>query len=256
MAIYYSVSDIHGHYNEFIKSLNKIDLSDKQSRLILLGDYIDYGSQSFQVISKIIELEKIYPKQIITLIGNHEERFYDWFNLNQPTASAFLETIKSFFSTEELNYILKTNPNNFETGVRNEIRNNDKYIPFINWFQKRYEDSRYFETENQIFVHAGIDEEANNLWKDLTSPEIFTNKFPITTGRFYKDIISGHFASWEVAKDKSYLGKIYHDSKSHYFIDGDVKNSKTIPVICYDTVKKSYQYSKNTSLLPKKFDRA
>ncbi|HGR9839137.1 TPA: metallophosphoesterase, partial [Streptococcus pneumoniae] len=78
MAIYYSVSDIHGHYNEFIKSLNKIDLSDKQSKLILLGDYIDYGSQSFQVISKIIELEKIYPKQIITLFGNHEEWFYDW----------------------------------------------------------------------------------------------------------------------------------------------------------------------------------
>ena len=71
---------------------------------------------------------------------------------------------------------------------------------------------------------------------------MFTNKFPITTGGFYKDIISGHVASWEVAKDKSYLGKIYHDSKSHYFIDGDVKNSKTIPVLCYDTIKKSYHY--------------
>lgn len=242
MAIYYSVSDIHGHYNEFIKSLNKIDLSDKQSKLILLGDYIDYGSQSFQVISKIIELEKIYPKQIITLFGNHEEWFYDWLILDNPTASVFPETIKSFFSTEELNYILKSNPNNFETGVRNEIRNNDKYIPFINWFQKRYQDSRYFETENQIFVHAGIDEEANNLWKDLTRPEIFTNKFPITTGRFHKAIISGHIASWEVAKDRRYLGKIYYDSKSHYFIDGDVTNSKTIPVLYYDTITQKYHF--------------
>lgn len=139
MAIYYSVSDIHGHNNEFIKSLNKIDLSDKQSKLILLGDYIDYGSQSFQVISKIIELEKIYPKQIITLFGNHEEWFYDWLILDNPTASAFPETIKSFFSTEELNYILKTNPNNFETGVRNEIKNNIKFIPFINWLKNDIE---------------------------------------------------------------------------------------------------------------------
>ena len=241
MAKIYAISDIHGHYNEFIKSINKIDLSDKQSRLILLGDYIDNGSQSFQVISKIIELEKIYPKQIITLFGNHEEWFYDWLILDKPTASAFPETINSFFSTDELNYILKSNPNNFESGVRNEIRTNAKFIPFINWFQKRYEDSRYFETENQIFVHAGIDE-ANKLWKDLTSSEMFTNKFPITTGRFYKDIISGHIASWEVANNKSYLGKIYHDSKSHYFIDGDVKNSKTIPVICYDTITKKYYF--------------
>lgn len=241
MVKIYAISDIHGYLDEFIDALNKIDLSDKQSRLILLGDYIDNGSQSFQVISKIIELEKIYPKQIITLFGNHEEWIYDWLILDKPTASAFPETINSFFSTDELNYILKSNPNNFETGVRNEIRTNAKFIPFINWFQKRYEDSRYFETENQIFVHAGIDE-ANNLWKDLTSSEMFTNKFPITTGRFYKDIISGHIASWEVANNKSYLGKIYHDSKSHYFIDGDVKNSKTIPVLCYDTITKKYYF--------------
>ena len=241
MAKIYAISDIHGHFNEFINSLSKVDLSVKDNRLILLGDYIDNGSQSFQVISKIIELEKIYPKQIITLFGNHDEWFYHWLILDKPTASAFPETINSFFSTDELNYILKSNPNNFETGVRNEIRNNAKFIPFINWFQKRYEDSRYFEKENQIFVHAGIDE-ANNLWKDLTSPEMFTNKFPITTGRFYKDIISGHVASWEIAKNKSYLGKIYHDSKSHYFIDGDVKNSKTIPVICYDTITKKYYF--------------
>ncbi|HEU7780049.1 Ser/Thr protein phosphatase [Streptococcus pneumoniae] len=242
MAIYYSVSDIHGHYNEFIKSLDKIDLSDKQSKLILLGDYIDYGSQSFQVISKIIELEKIYPKQIITLFGNHEEWFYDWLILDNPTASAFPETIKSFFSPEELNYIFKSNTNNFETGVRNEIKNNIKFNSFINWFKKRYRNKRYYETDTQIFVHAGIDEEAGKLWKELTSSEMFTNKFPLTTGGFLKDIVSGHVASWEVAKDKTYQGKIYHDSKSHYFIDGDVKNSRTIPVICYDTVTKSYQY--------------
>ena len=242
MAIYYSMSDIHGHFNEFIDSLSKVDLSAKDNRLILLGDYIDNGSQSFQVISKIIELEKIYPKQIITLFGNHEEWFYDWLILDKPTASAFPETINSFFSTEELNYILKSNPENFEKAVKNEIKTNIKFSTFIKWFQTHYKAKRYYETDSQIFVHAGIDEEAGKFWKDLTSLEMFTNKFPLTTGGFLKDIVSGHVASWEVAKDKSYLGKIYHDSKSHYFIDGDVKNSKTIPVLCYDTASKSYQY--------------
>jgi len=241
MAKLFAISDIHGHLDEFLFALSKVDLSDKNNRLILIGDYIDNGHQSFQVISKIIELEELHPNQIITLLGNHEEWFYDWLILENPTSSSFSETIKSFFSPEELTYILKSNVNNFEAGVRNEIKNNIKFNPFINWFQKRYEDSRYFETENQIFVHAGIDE-ANNLWKDLTSSEMFTNKFPITTGGFFKDIVSGHIASWEVAKDKTYQGKIYFDGKNHYFIDGDVYHSKTIPVICYDTVTKSYQY--------------
>ena len=242
MAIYYSMSDIHGYFNEFIDSLSKVDLSAKDNRLILLGDYIDNGPQSFEVLSKIIELEKNYPGQIVTLLGNHEEWFYDWVILDKPTASAFPETIKSFFSTEELNYILKLNFENFETSVRNEIKTNIKFSTFIKWLQTQYKEKRYYETDSQIFVHAGIDEEAGNLWKDLTSPEMFTNKFPITTGRFHKDIISGHVASWEVAKDKTYQGKIYHDSKSHYFIDGDVTNSKTIPVICYDTITQKYHF--------------
>ena len=242
MSRIFAMSDIHGHYDEFIENLSKIDLSDKDNQLILLGDYIDNGSQSFQVISKIIELEKIYPKQIITLFGNHEEWFYDWLILEKPTASAYGETIQSFFSTEELNKLLTSNLNNFETTIRNEIRKNAKFIPFINWFQKRYEDSRFFETENQIFVHAGIDEEAGKLWKELTSSEMFTNKFPLNTGGFLKDIVSGHVASWEVAKNKTYQGKIYFDSKSHYFIDGDVNHSKTIPVLCYDTITKKYHF--------------
>lgn len=242
MAKLFAISDIHGHLDEFISALSKVDLSDKNNRLILIGDYIDNRLQSFQVISKIIKLEEIYPNQIITLLGNHEEWFYDWLILDKPTASAFPETIKSFFSPEELNYIFKSNANNFETGVRNEIKNNIKFNPFINWFKKRYKDKRYYETDTQIFVHAGIDEEAGMLWKELTSSKIFTNKFPITTGRFHKAIISGHIASWEVAKDKTYQGKIYFDGKNHYFIDGDVYHSKTIPVICYDTVTKSYQY--------------
>ncbi|MTV61460.1 serine/threonine protein phosphatase, partial [Streptococcus pneumoniae] len=117
-----------------------------------------------------------------------------------------------------------------------------KFNPFINWFKKRYRDKRYYETDTQIFVHAGIDEEAGKLWKDLTSSEMFTNKFPITTGGFFKDIVSGHIASWEVAKDKSYLGKIYYDSKSHYLINGDVTNSKTIPVLYYDTITQKYHF--------------
>ena len=242
MAKIYAISDIHGYLDEFIDALNKVNLNDKDNRLFLLGDYIDNGPQSFEVLSKIIELEKIFPEQIVTLLGNHEECFYGWLILDKPTASVFPETIKSFFSPEELNYIFKSNPNNFETGVRNEIRNNAKFVPFINWFQKRYEDSRYFETENQIFVHAGVDEEAGKLWKELTSSEMFTNKFPLNTGGFLKDIVSGHVASWEVAKDRRYLGKIYYDSKSHYLIDGDVTNSKIIPVLCYDTITQKYHF--------------
>lgn len=71
----YAISDIHGYLDEFINALSKIDLSDKNNRLILIGDYIDNGIHSFHVIYKIIELEKIYPNQNITLLGIMKNRF-------------------------------------------------------------------------------------------------------------------------------------------------------------------------------------
>ena len=238
MAKIYAISDIHGYLDEFINALNKVELSDKDNRLILLGDYIDNGSKSFQVLSKIIELEEMYSGQIITLFGNHDEWFYEWLIPETPTASAFGETIQSFFSPEELKEILVSNPNNFEIAIRNAIKTKTK---FIDWFKERYKDKRYYETDNQIFVHAGIDEEAGKLWKELTSSEMFTNKFPVTTSAFIKDVISGHIASHQVARDDSYLGKVYYN-QNHYFIDGDVNHSKTIPVLCYDTITKKYYF--------------
>ena len=238
MAKFYAISDIHGYLDEFINALNKVELSDKDNRLILLGDYIDNGSKSFQVLSKIIELEEIYSGQIITLFGNHEEWFYEWLIPETPTASAFGETIQSFFSPEELKEILVSNPNNFEIAIRNAIKTKTK---FIDWFKERYKDKRYYETDNQIFVHAGIDEEAGDLWEELTNPETLTNKFPVTTSAFIKDVISGHIASHQVARDDSYLGKVYYN-QNHYFIDGDVNHSKTIPVLCYDTITKKYYF--------------
>lgn len=238
MAKIYAISDIHGYLDEFINALNKVELSDKDNRLILLGDYIDNGSKSFQVLSKIIELEEMYSGQIITLFGNHDEWFYEWLIPETPTASAFGETIHSFFSPEELKEILVSNPNNFEIAIRNAIKTKTK---FIDWFKERYKDKRYYETDNQIFVHAGIDEEAGDLWEELTNPETLTNKFPVTTSAFIKDVISGHIASHQVARDDSYLGKVYYN-QNHYFIDGDVNHSKTIPVLCYDTITKKYYF--------------
>ena len=108
MAKYYSMSDIHGHYDEFIESLSKVDLSDKNSLLILLGDYIDNGSQSLQVISKIIELEKYYPDQVITLLGNHEEYFVEWLLEEETAKYSSSATINSFISQNKRETIVNS----------------------------------------------------------------------------------------------------------------------------------------------------
>ena len=90
------------------------------------------------------------------------------------------------------------------------------------------------------FMEEQLDEEAGEYWKSATAPEIFTCKYPFTTGKFYKTIICGHFRSSFVAGDEGYLGRVYFDQASHYFIDGYVNKSGKVPVLVYDTQSKQY----------------
>ena len=52
----YAMSDIHGCLEAFEERLKEVDLSGK-NRLVLLGDYIDYGMSSGQVLDRIYELQ-------------------------------------------------------------------------------------------------------------------------------------------------------------------------------------------------------
>jgi len=97
----------------------------------------------------------------------------------------------------------------------------------------------YYETDSQIFVHAGIDEEAEEYWKWGSEDYYFCCKYPHTTGKFYKVIIAGHVSTSEISGKADYH-KVYWDKQSHFYIDGTVHVSKTIPVLKYDTVSGKY----------------
>lgn len=53
----------------------------------------------------------------------------------------------------------------------------DKYVRWIENFP------RYYTEGNTIFAHAGIEEDAGDLWEWGTGEEIFTGKYPAETGK-------------------------------------------------------------------------
>lgn len=65
-----AISDVHGHYEELMMLLEKADYNPNRDKLILLGDYIDRGEKSYEVIQM---LKKLQRKGSIILRGNHEE---------------------------------------------------------------------------------------------------------------------------------------------------------------------------------------
>ena len=127
--------------------------------------------------------------------------------------------------------------------LKREIENH--HIELLKWLSSKKK-SLYYETTNQIFVHAGICEVDEELWKYATEESEFTWKFPAETGSFYKDIIAGHVSSVMVSNDTNYLGRVYWDHENHFFIDGETNRSGIIPILKYDTISKVYSsYDKN-----------
>ncbi len=64
------VGDIHGDYESLMKMLSSVDL--EEALLVFLGDYIDRGEQSPQVVYEILSAKLKSPSSVLLLMGNHE----------------------------------------------------------------------------------------------------------------------------------------------------------------------------------------
>lgn len=118
----------------------------------------------------------------------------------------------------------------------------------IRWISKM---PTYYEAENQIFVHAGVDEEAGEYWKWGTSDSILLGKFPATKGKFYKTIVAGHVGTGtrDLADDRSYHD-VYYDGESHYYIDGSVYKGGKLLLLAYDEKDGKYYQVENKKMIP------
>ena len=64
------ISDIHGELGLFDRLLTGVNLG--KDRLIILGDVIDRGEHSMELMDKVRELMKQYPDKVQMIKGNHE----------------------------------------------------------------------------------------------------------------------------------------------------------------------------------------
>ncbi len=143
----FAIGDIHGCFDslkELVESKIQLDINDK---LILLGDYIDRGDKSKEVVDYIIGLqEKGYD--IIPLIGNHEllllEAYEDEKNKPKWIQNGGDETLKSF-------------------GISSIKDIPPKYLDFFRNLKS------YFSIEDYLFVHAGYDDKILNPFEDTYS---------------------------------------------------------------------------------------
>lgn len=226
----YIISDIHGHYREYIELLKKINFS-QEDRLYILGDVVDRGPQPIEVLQDIMKRDNI-----TYIIGNHDYDFKCYidklgFNLcnftNEADKFEFISwsrdggipTIDGFLdlSCEEKN------------NIYNYINNASAYE------QIEYKEKKY------ILVHAGISNFCANKLLEEYSYEDFISERIDYSRRYYKDvntfIITGHTPTCFIRQDSKAL---VYMGNGHIAIDCGCSYMGNLAAYCIETGKTEY----------------
>jgi serine/threonine protein phosphatase 1 len=80
----YAVGDVHGRADALRDVFGRIDadrgISTARRRLtIFLGDYVDRGPASREVLELLIDRSRSRPRELLLLKGNHESMFLEFF---------------------------------------------------------------------------------------------------------------------------------------------------------------------------------
>ncbi|MBP9113249.1 MAG: serine/threonine protein phosphatase, partial [Polyangiaceae bacterium] len=98
----FAIGDIHGDLQALRKVMSKLPTLDADDTVVFLGDYVDRGPQSKQVIDFIrTEYPKTTKAKIVALKGNHEDGWLrvasgGWPEFILPPTNGCLATLRSY----------------------------------------------------------------------------------------------------------------------------------------------------------------
>lgn len=175
MGKIFAIGDIHGCFDkltELIKIVEKHLDPDKDS-LVFLGDYVDRGPNSFEVVEYLIKLKEKFS-DIIFLKGNHEEMFGQY-----------------LVGLDKYTYLMNGGQQTLESYMENYEPDGGSSIPrsHLNFFSSL---SLFYETEDYIFVHAGLKDRVPLDMQTADDVLWIRKKFLKSAYDFGKCVVFGH----------------------------------------------------------------
>ncbi len=228
ITIYYVMSDLHGHFEEYSEMLSKIRLKDSDS-LFILGDICDKGPAPFRIMKDALMRCNVFPiigdcdyKALRMLSGMQSEktrsdpkfraRFAAWLSEGgTPTVTEFRA-----LSEEE------------QTDVLEFIR--DEFVA--------YDEVSAGDTD-YVMVHAGLPGFFENKPLDDYSVKELTSSTPDFSREYFADkrLITGHTPTFLL--DENSRGRIYRRN-GQIGIDAGAAEGEALACLCLDTGEEFY----------------
>ncbi|PIL21432.1 hypothetical protein P775_04540 [Puniceibacterium antarcticum] len=151
---FFAVGDIHGRLDLLQDLLRRLEKAGHaEVKLVCVGDYIDRGDQSREVLNLLQSLQADDPGSLVCLLGNHEQMLLDF--LEDPARSGprwLLHGGLQTFASYGISPLSQTAPREEWEIARNKFRevlgNTEGWLRGL---------PRVWQTGNVAVVHAAAD---------------------------------------------------------------------------------------------------
>jgi serine/threonine protein phosphatase 1 len=150
----FAVGDVHGDLVHLEALLGVLPPLDARDTLVFVGDYVDRGPRSAQVVELVRALPARTPARVVALRGSHEDawlrvRRQGWLEFILPASNGCLATLRSFRGAPP------PTENELPSAEDFEAMSTGSFLPaeVVAWMESL---PVYFEDEHAIYVHAGL----------------------------------------------------------------------------------------------------
>jgi serine/threonine protein phosphatase 1 len=150
----FAIGDIHGETQHLFRLMSCLPKLDEHDTLVFLGDYLDRGPHSREVVEYLMNLPRQTKAKVVCLRGNHEDswlrvRKVGWDEFVLPPANGCFAAYRSFVGGP----VPETDqqPTQADLGAMCTA----SFFPedVVRWLDAL---SYWYEDEHAIYVHAGL----------------------------------------------------------------------------------------------------
>ena len=226
----YVMSDIHGNYRGFCEMLKQINFSDSDF-LYIVGDLVDYGSESMELLCDISMRANVY-----SVLGEHDLTALKMLSGFARMAESGAAPTPSF-AEQMKEWVMDGGAATLEGFRALDADMQEGVLDYLSDLAL-FEEITVRDTD-YILVHAGIRNFSKDTVLDELSPEDFIYEGLDPDREYYEDktLIVGHVHTNELPDADPDM--IYYGNGSIFMDCGSDKNG-TLGCLCLDNGKEYY----------------